>query len=369
MIIVCVALIILLGKGTQKAYVHIKRKRQDKKRRKRDRLAEELEYPSGALQGGRRGNRKQLVNTRRNREHAEHHHRGDEDPHRHGRDRGHSNVNLGISSEARASAEAHASHTESARHTYHQRERDLGVAISLRQARRIDLEPDEEEITEELPNYNRVAPPPPSYENCASAPDSHFRGQSNLGSECRMRTVTEPRVEQGVWWSEATVESGSEEVYALRTSYGGLVFPSAKMDRSREGAYQLERRGDGVCAATDLLGKVDIYRPLFINKGGLGITSFHFSAIKSEYWDCDDREVTGHGEPCQLHGRLCSDSRGIQLGVDFTVQSSDGVMFYLHRKYFEPYTDGAFPGLRQPPFTSFLNEDLDGEAMAEVANE
>jgi hypothetical protein len=32
-------------------------------------------------------------------------------------------------------------------------------------------------------------------------------------------------------------------------------------------------------------------------------------------------------------------------GADFIVQSSDGVVFYLHRRNLELYTDGAFPGL------------------------
>ena len=32
-------------------------------------------------------------------------------------------------------------------------------------------------------------------------------------------------------------------------------------------------------------------------------------------------------------------------GADFIVQSSDGMVFYLHRKNLELYTDGAFPGL------------------------
>ena len=32
-------------------------------------------------------------------------------------------------------------------------------------------------------------------------------------------------------------------------------------------------------------------------------------------------------------------------GADFIVQSSDGVVFYLHRKNLEIYTDGEFPGI------------------------
>jgi len=32
-------------------------------------------------------------------------------------------------------------------------------------------------------------------------------------------------------------------------------------------------------------------------------------------------------------------------GADFIVQSSDGVVFHIHRKNLELYTDGAFPGL------------------------
>jgi hypothetical protein len=162
------------------------------------------------------------LNTRR---------RGDENPHQHESDPEHSNINLGISSEARASAQARASH--SGRHTYHQRARDLGAAISLRQARRINLEESNEEaVTEALPRYDRDAPRPPSYENCTcTSPNSLFRGESNLGSECRMRTVTEPRVVEGAWRDEASLESGSDDVYELRTSYGdsdmrsGLVLP------------------------------------------------------------------------------------------------------------------------------------------------
>ena len=179
MIIVCVALIILLGKGTHKAYGHIKRKHQDRKRRRQDRVLDDQGCPSLSLpqssqqvRGGRRGYRKLQINRRRR--------RGDENPHHHERDPEHSNTNLGISSEARASTQAHASHSD--RHTYHQRARDLGVAISLRQARRINLEEsNEEEITEELPRYDRDAPRPPSYQNCTStSPDSLFRGESQI---------------------------------------------------------------------------------------------------------------------------------------------------------------------------------------------
>ena len=191
MIIVCVALIILLGKGTHKAYGHIKRKHQDRKRKRRDRARDDQGSPSSPrpqssqqIGCGRKGYRKLQIITHRRRDENAHHERDPE----------HSNINLGISSEARASAQARASH--SARHSYHQRARDLGVAISLRQARRINLEPGEEEMTEELPRYDRDAPRPPSYENCTS-PNSLFRGESNLDSECRMSTVTEPRVEEG----------------------------------------------------------------------------------------------------------------------------------------------------------------------------
>ena len=179
MIIVCVALIILLGKGTHKAYGHIKRKHQDRKRKRQDRVRDDQELSSSLPQssqqvrGGRRRYRKLQINRRR---------RGDENPHHHERDLEHSNTNLGISNEARASVQAHANHSD--RHTYHQRARDLGVAISLRQARRVNLEEsNEEEITEELPRYDRDAPRPPSYEHCTStSPNSLFLGESNLGS-------------------------------------------------------------------------------------------------------------------------------------------------------------------------------------------
>jgi hypothetical protein len=193
MIIVCVALIILLGKGTHKAYGHVKRKHQDRKRKRQDRVRDDQGCPSSSLpqssqqvQGGRRGYRKLQINRRR---------RGDENLHHHEHDLEYSNTNLGISNEARASA---ASHPD--RHTYHQRARDLGVAISLRQARRINSEEsNEEEITEELPRYDRDAPRPPSYENCMCAsPNSLFRGESNLRSACRTSPITESRVEEGV---------------------------------------------------------------------------------------------------------------------------------------------------------------------------
>jgi len=49
MIIVCVALIILLGKGTHKAYGHIKRKHQDRKRRRQDRVLDDQGCPSLSL--------------------------------------------------------------------------------------------------------------------------------------------------------------------------------------------------------------------------------------------------------------------------------------------------------------------------------
>ena len=75
------------------------------------------------------------INTRRGRDENAHHERNPENL----------NIKLGISNEARASAQACASH--SARHTYHQRARDFGVAISLRQARHINLEPNEEGMT------------------------------------------------------------------------------------------------------------------------------------------------------------------------------------------------------------------------------
>ena len=226
MIIVCLAVVVLLGKGT---YGHIKRKHQDRKRKRQDRVLDEQGYSSSSLpqssqraRGIRRG-RKHQVNARRHHETPHHHH-----------EQRRSNINLGISSEARASAQAHAS--RSARHTHRQRERDLGVAISLRHARCLNLEePNEEDIIEALPKYDRDPPRPPSYENCISAPPSlPFREQLDWGSECRMRTVTEPRVERGVWRSEATLESGSIDVYGLGGSYGytdsrpGPVFPPSR---------------------------------------------------------------------------------------------------------------------------------------------
>jgi len=183
MIILCLAVVVSLGKGT---YGHIKRKHQDRKRKRQDRVLDEQGSSSSSLpqsgqqaRSGRRG-RKHHVNARRHRETHHHHH-----------EQRRSNINLGISSEARASAQARAS--RSARHTHRQRERDR-VAISFRHARCLNLEePNEEDIIDALPRYDRDAPRPPSYENCtSSAPSLPFREQSDLASECRMRTVTDP---------------------------------------------------------------------------------------------------------------------------------------------------------------------------------
>ena len=43
-------------------------------------------------------------------------------------------------------------------------------------------------------------------------------------------------------------------------------------------------------------------------------------------------------------------------GTDFTMQSSDGVVFHLHRKNLELYTDGEFPGVHDSA-NGFTNEE------------
>ena len=66
---------------------------------------------------------------------------------------------------------------------------------------------------------------------------------------------------------------------------------------------------------------------------------------------------------------LCNEKKSSELivcnlvnanvpGTDFIVQSSDGVVFYLHRKNLEPCIDGAFPGLHSSGNESIAAEQI-----------
>ena len=54
-------------------------------------------------------------------------------------------------------------------------------------------------------------------------------------------------------------------------------------------------------------------------------------------------EVLCNEKMCELI--VCNLVNDNVPGTDLIVQSSDGVVFHLHRKNFEVCTDGAFPGL------------------------
>ena len=56
-------------------------------------------------------------------------------------------------------------------------------------------------------------------------------------------------------------------------------------------------------------------------------------------------EVLCNEKMCELI--VCNLVNDNVPGTDLIVQSSDGVVFHLHRKNFEVCTDGAFPGI--PP--------------------
>ena len=82
------------------------------------------------------------------------------------------------------------------------------MAISLPQARRINLEPNEEEMTEDLPEYNQDAPRPPSYENCTrTSPNSLL--WEDLGSECRMST---PQAGMRMLGAASLASLGADEI-------------------------------------------------------------------------------------------------------------------------------------------------------------
>jgi hypothetical protein len=233
-----VTLTAVFGKGIHTLYGDIKRRHKDRQKKKRQRRAQDDEghsslsllepSPQAYCIRLRRGYRKWSPHTRRHNDHSEHHYRGDENIHRreHNPDQHHSEVHLGISSEARASAEARASRS-ARQHTYHQRERDIGVALSLREVHHMNLLELREEATDAPPGYVRDAPRRPSYENCTfTSQNRPFRRLSNLGSEYCTNTLQAPQLvreiaAEEVWWGDTTFEGGSDtSTFASRTGYG-----------------------------------------------------------------------------------------------------------------------------------------------------